>query len=83
MGYTAEATVWSFYTVGPNGSDVGFGSVAGRISVAFLKSDRRGGYQIYGGFGGPGMMPMYVRDALNYSKLAAIVDTALPARFTD
>ncbi len=83
FGYASDATVWTYYTVGPNPVEAGFGSLAGEIAVAFLKSNRRGGYEVYGGFGGPGVLPLYVRDALNYSKLAAISDPFLKASFTN
>jgi len=83
FGYTTDATVWTYYTVGPKATEASFGAIAGEIAVAFLKSSRRSGYQIYGGFGGPGVLPMYVRDALNYAKLAAISDPFLKAGFTN
>lgn len=85
FGYRSDATVWTYYTVGPKATaaEPTFGSLAGDIAVAFLKSNRRGGYQVYGGFGGPGVLPMYVRDALNYSRLAAISDPFLKASFTN
>ena len=81
MGYSTDATVWTYFTVGPNATDASFGSLAGEVAIAFYKSDQRGGYQIYGGFGGPGVIPLYVRDAMNYSKLAAIVDPFLQGDF--
>ena len=85
FGYTSDATVWTYYTVGPKATAIepSFGSLAGEIAVAFVKSSRRSGYQVYGGFGGPGVLPLYVRDALNYSKLAAISDPSLKASFTN
>jgi len=83
LGYTTDATVWTYYTVGPKGTEAGFGSFAGEIAVAFLKTNQRSGYQVYGGFGGPGVLPLYVRDALNYAKLAVISDPFLKASFTN
>jgi GWxTD domain-containing protein len=83
FGYASDATIWTYYTVGPNVTEASFGSLGGEIAVAFLKSNRRAGYQVYGGFGGPGVLPLYVRDALNYAKLAAISDPFLKASFTD
>lgn len=83
FGYTTDATVWTYYTVGPKITEASFGSLGGEIAVAFLKSNRRGGYQIYGGFGGPGVLPMYVRDALKYARLAIISDPSLKASFTN
>jgi hypothetical protein len=81
MGNRSEATVWTYYTVGPEPIEAGFGAASGEISIAFLKQHQRGKYQIYGGFGGPGTLPLYVLDALDYSKLAAIVDPFLEANF--
>ena len=83
FGYTTDATVWTYYTVGPDVTEASFGSLGGEIAVAFLKSAQRSGYQVYGGFGGPGVLPLYVRDALNYAKLAAISDPFLKASFTN
>jgi GWxTD domain-containing protein len=77
LGGNAEATVWTYYTVGPQARDNDFGSVFGEIAIAFVKSDYRAGYRIYGGFGGPGVLPLYVRDAFRYTKHAAVVDPLL------
>jgi GWxTD domain-containing protein len=81
MGNRIDSTVWTYYTVGPEPIDASFGSVSGEIAIAFVKQRQRAGYQIYGGFGGPGTLPLYVRDALNYSKLAAVVDPYLKGTF--
>ena len=83
MGNRTEATVWTYYTVGPEPLNTSFGSVGGEIAIAFVKDHHRSRYQIYGGFGGPGTVPLYVRDALAYSKLAAIVDPSLEGDFGD
>ena len=77
LGGTAEAAVWTYYTVGPRARDRDFGSAGGEISIAFVKSDYRAGYRIYGGFGGPGVLPLYVRDAFRYTRAATIVDPHL------
>ncbi|NKB87158.1 MAG: GWxTD domain-containing protein [Acidobacteria bacterium] len=81
MGARTEATVWTYYTVGPAALNTSFGSVGGEVAIAFVKDHHRSRYQIYGGFGGPGTLPLYVRDALAYSKLAAIVDPSLKGNF--
>ncbi len=83
FGYRTDATVWTYYTVGPDAAEASFGSLAGEIAIAFIKPFRRNGYEVYGGFGGPGVVPLYVRDALNYAKLAAISDPLLRAGFTN
>lgn len=77
FGYRGDGKVWTYYTVGPRATEASFGSLAGEITIAFVKSDRRGGYQVYGGFGGPGALPLYVRDALTYARLATIADPVL------
>ena len=83
FGYTTDATVWTYYTVGPMAAEASFGTLGGEIAVAFLKSNQRGGYQVYGGFGGPGVLPLYVRDALNYARLATVFDPFLKASFSN
>ncbi len=83
FGYRGDGKVWTYYTVGPRATEASFGSLAGEITIAFVKSDRRSGYQVYGGFGGPGALPLYVRDALNYARLAVIADPVLELRVGD
>lgn len=83
LGGNAEAAVWTYYTVGPRATDRDFGSVGGEISIAFVKSDYRAGYRIYGGFGGPGVLPLYVRDAFRYTREAAVVDPFLELTAVD
>jgi GWxTD domain-containing protein len=77
LGGNAEAAVWTYYTVGPRANQRDFGTVLGEMTIAFVKSDRRAGYRIYGGFGGPGVLPLYVRDAFRFTREAAIVDSTL------
>lgn len=77
LGLRADATTWTYYTVGPQARDRQFGTALGEMTVAFVKSPGRGGYQLYGGFAGAGSMPLYVRDAIDYSIQAAIADPYL------
>lgn len=83
LGGNAEAAVWTYYTVGPRAADRQFGSAVGEIAIAFVKSDYRAGYRIYGGFGGPGVLPLYVRDAFRYTRESAIVDPLLELTAVD
>lgn len=80
FGRTAEADIWTYYTFGPKAEGRPFGSSFGEISVAFVRTSMRTGYRIYGGFGGPGMLPLYVLDMFRYSKQAAVVDPFLEFR---
>lgn len=77
FGVRAEATTWTYYTVGPQARDRQFGTVLGELTIAFVRLPERGGYQIYGSFAGAGDMPLYVRDAMEYSLQAAIADPYL------
>lgn len=81
FGFNGDAKVWTYYTVGPDATEAAFGSLGGEIAVAFVKPDNRAGYQIYGGFGGPGVLPLYVRDALRFARLATVVDPFLEPTF--
>lgn len=77
LGVRSEAAVWTYYTVGPQARDRNFGTILGELTIAFVKSAERGGFQVYGGFAGAGELPSYVRDAMSYSVKAAIVDPYL------
>ncbi len=74
FGYSADAVVWTYFTVGERGAERGFDSVYGQVAIAFVRNAARSSYRIYGGFGGPGYVPLYVRDALQYAKEAAVVN---------
>ncbi len=74
FGYSGDAAVWTYYTVGERGADRGFDSVYGQVAIAFVRHAARSSYRIYGGFGGPGFVPFYVLDALQYAKEAAVVN---------
>jgi len=77
IGPGADSTIWTYFTVGPRGADRPFGASLGEITIAFVKTSQRAGYQIYGGFGGLGSLPLYVRDAFRFAREAAIVDPFL------
>ncbi len=77
MGRTVDSQVWTYYTVGPRAEFRSFDSSLGELSVAFIKTRNRGGYQIYGGFGGPGILPRYVTEMIRISNMASIVDPFL------
>lgn len=79
FGRTGEAVVWTYYTVGPQADDLPFEATSGEFSIAFTRSNMRTGYEIYGGFGGPGTFPLYVRDALQYARDAYVVNPDLEA----
>ena len=83
LGGNAEAAVWTYYTVGPRAAGRDFGAALGEIAVAFVKTNYRAGYRIYGGFGGPGVLPLYVRDAFRFTRQAAIVDPYLKLSTVD
>ena len=72
FGYT-DAAVWTYFTTGKEGSKRPFGAVSGRVAIAFVRNPARSSYRIYGGFGGPGFVPFYILDALQYAKEAAVV----------
>lgn len=71
----ADTAVWTYFTAGERGAQRGFSSVAGQVAIAFVRIPSRASYQIYGAFGGPGFVPLYVRDALQFAKEAAVVST--------
>ena len=68
-----DSAVWTYFTVGEEGSKRPFRGIAGRVAIAFVRNPARSSYRIYGGFGGPGFVPLYVRDALHYAKEAAVI----------
>lgn len=77
LGRVADTSVWTYYTIGPRADERSFGSAHGEVSIAFLRRGGRGGYEIFGGFGGPGLLPMYVRDAFRYTRQATILNPLL------
>lgn len=77
FGSTGEAVVWTYYTVGPQAEDMPVDSTLGEFSIAFTRTSMRTGYEIYGGFGGPGTFPLYVRDAFEYAKQYYVVNPDL------
>lgn len=77
FGANTEAVLWTYYTVGPQGANAPFGSVDGDIQIAFARSSGEIGYEIYGGFGGMGGMPLYVRDAIGFANKAYVVNPDL------
>lgn len=83
MGVVSDATTWTYYTVGPQARDRDFGTVVGELTIAFVRAPGRDGYRIYGSFGGVGDMPLYVRDAIDYTVRAAIADPDLRPPATD
>jgi len=78
MGQVIDTQVWTYYTVGPRADFQSFDSSIGELSVAFIRTRYRSGYQIYGGFGGPGVLPRYVAEILDITNQASIADPALP-----
>lgn len=77
MGMNVDSQVWTYYTVGPRAEFQSFDSSLGELSVAFIKTRNRAGYRIYGGFGGPGVIPRYVAEVIQISNMASIVDPFL------
>ena len=73
-----DGQVWVYFT---NGRDRAFANAFGEVHVAFARI--RGQNEIVGGFGGPGVFPLYVQRAFEYTRLAAVVDASLPFRGTD
>lgn len=71
----ADTAVWTYLTMGEEGSKRGFSSASGRVAIAFVRIPARSSYRIYGGFGGPGFLPLYVRYAVEFAKEAAVVST--------
>jgi len=78
MGQMIDTQVWTYYTVGPRAEFQSFDSSIGELSVAFIKTRYRSGYQIYGGFGGPGVLPRYVAEIIDITNQANIADPSLP-----
>ncbi len=71
----SDTDVWTYFTVGEEGSKRPFRAVTGQVAIAFVRNPARSSYRIYGGFGGPGFFPFYIQYALEYAKEAAIVST--------
>ena len=63
---------WTYYTIGPHGNDRPFGSRFGEIKLHFIATRGRSRYEIFGDFAGPGYFPLYVREMLEFSRLAAV-----------
>ena len=74
FGYS-DAAVWTYFTTGEEGSKRPFSAVSGQVAIAFVRNLARSSYRIYGGFGGPGFVPFYIRNALQYAKEAAVVNS--------
>lgn len=70
-GGTGDAQVWTYYTVGPRGNDRPLGSRFGELQIVLVSRSTRNRYEILGDFG-PGVYPRYVREMLEYAKLAAV-----------
>lgn len=81
-GGQGAVKTWTYYTIGPRGNERPFGSLFGEIKVYFVATRGRDRYEIFGDFGGPGHFPRYVREILDFSRLAA-VDPSLTRRIVD
>lgn len=64
--------VWTYLTFGAHREGKGFGSVSGRVEIAFVSQDSgRNTYAISGSLG-TGVYPAYVLRALEFSRYAAV-----------
>lgn len=77
FGVPNDAVIWTYYTVGPRAKDMPVDASLGEFAIAFVRRAPRTGYQIYGGFGGPGIFPRYVNDVLRFAVEASIVNPFL------
>jgi len=71
-GGQGAVKTWTYYTIGPRGNDRPFGSRFGEIKLFFVATRGRSRYEIFGDFAGPGYFPLYVREVLEFSRLAAV-----------
>jgi len=71
-GRYGSINTWTYYTIGPQGNDRPLNTTFGSMEIYFIATGGRDRYEILGDFGGPGMYPLYVRDALDIVRLAAI-----------
>lgn len=79
FGGPNDAVIWTYYTVGPRATAMPVDASLGEFSIAFVRRAPRTGYEIYGGFGGPGIIPRYVHDVIRYAVAASIVNPDLEA----
>ncbi len=70
-GGTGDTQVWTYYTIGPRGNDRPLGSRFGELQIVLVSRSTRNRYEILGDFG-PGAYPRYVREMLDYMRLAAV-----------
>lgn len=71
-GGQGAVKTWTYYTIGPRGNERLFGSRFGEIKLYFVATRGRSRYEIFGDFAGPGYFPLYVREMLEFSRLAAV-----------
>lgn len=80
FGGPADTEVWTYFTTGPRADDLPIASAHGEFSILFVRRNTRSGFEVYDSFGGPGIYPLYLREAFHYAAQATIINNDLKAR---
>ncbi len=70
-GGSGRATVWTYRTIGPQGKDSPVSAFVGEFQIVFVQSNARQRYEVLGSFGA-GHFPLYLIEAMEWARLAAL-----------